>query len=402
MKSVLFLFCAAVSWFAAIYTVRGVRTATNPAATKALAVGLAFLGAGLATSTPAVATPLNRALGVPNLMRPISHMCVIVFAASIGLMLTYWAHERAAARKRALLVVAFYTVLFITMGVFYALIGADVETSHWSERYAAAPWAAQYLMTFLTGFAAALGMIAWQSRRYAGFVQDVMLRRGLRMVAAGACLGLTYCLYKVAYVAAEVMGDGLPGPLARNEYITPAICAPGALLMIVGLTLPAWGPAIRCFRQYRTLYPLWRDLYAANPSILLAKTPYAARPARDLARLLDRLVIEIPDGMQRLTPYYAADVAEEIGTLHGIDRSSGQQALGTAMRVAAALHAHESGTAPERTADFPYGTGATGDEQLQWLLAIARHFRRHPVVRAYRSGSNTLGGVRANLESTLG
>jgi len=149
--------------------------------------------------------------------------------------------------------------------------------------------------------------------------------------------------------------------------------------------------AIRCYRQYRTLYPLWRDLYAANPSILLAKTPYVARPVRGLDQLVGRLVIEIPDGMQRLTPYYAAEVAAEVGTLHGIDRNSDMQAMGGAMRVAAALHAHDIGTQPERTADFPYGTGATGDEQLRWLLAVARHFRHDPIVRAYRSGSNTLG-----------
>jgi len=109
------------------------------AAAKALAVGLAFWARPGNVNSGGSDTPQQGTRRAePD--APDQHMCVIVFAASVGLMLTYWAHERAAARKRALLVVAFYAVLFVTMGVFYAAIGADVETTHWSERYAAAPW----------------------------------------------------------------------------------------------------------------------------------------------------------------------------------------------------------------------------------------------------------------------
>jgi len=61
--------------------------------------------------------------------------------------------------------------------------------------------------------------------------------------------------------------------------------------MVVGCTMPAWGPHIgipalviwlRRHRAHRHLYPLWRDLYQVNPEIALL---------RPLPRLIDALIL---------------------------------------------------------------------------------------------------------------
>jgi len=129
MKNVLFLFCAAVSWFAAIYKVRDIRASAIPLQ-QGTGRRPAFLGAGLATSTPAGLRHPSTRHSACDLMRPanVRHRVRRVRR----LMLTY-GPENVPRRKRAILVVAFYAVLFVTMGVFYAASAPMSRRPHWSS-----------------------------------------------------------------------------------------------------------------------------------------------------------------------------------------------------------------------------------------------------------------------------
>ena len=133
------------------------------------------------------------------------------------------------------------------------------------------------------------------------------------------------------------------------------------LALAIGMTLPAWGPAVaapvrelRYRRTYRRLDPLWRELASAMPEIVL---PRSGRDRFSYRYGLHRRVIEIRDGLLLLGPY----------------RDS-------------------VGCPPETTV---YGAGLAGDQEAAELEAI---FARRALV-AYRSGE-PIGGETDALAPT--
>lgn len=388
---ILFPVCWASCWFAAAYHLQALRKGRGSQAILALALGLMFLGASFLAIAPAVYTHLDAMLGVANVMRLVGHVSIVAFSACTSIMLLYWTYpvEQASPRARRRLI-GYSTALLLLVALFVAA-DTDQEAVDWTVRYSREPLVALYLAVYLLSFGLAMAETSVLSRRYARFLPPGPLRTGLRINSTGTAVAFTYCLYKGLYVAGTAVDTSLParvGWLGREDVISPYLSIVGALLMVVGLTLPTWGATavaihgrISALRAYRALYPLWCDLHRAHPQILFGELP-PPWPRRYVRSGLQRRVIEIPDGMLRLTGFYDHRVHEQAtaaGRGAGLDGDELQAVVDAAL-VAVALRAHASGRRPDRVASPPVAEAATLEDQVRWLRMLASAYRSRLVV----------------------
>jgi hypothetical protein len=166
--------------------------------------------------------------------------------------------------------------------------------------------------------------------------------------------------------------------------------------MIIGSTMPAWGPkvgilaAARWLDRYQTLrvlYPLWTDLYRVSPEIALAPPSSSLTDAlslRDLNIRLYRRVVETRDGLLTLRQYVDSQVREDAGALARAAGLSGDnlEVVTEAATVAAAIQAKEQGHAMVE-GDVVAAAPADADltAEAAYLTRLSRAYRSSPVVR---------------------
>ncbi|MEV0337682.1 MAB_1171c family putative transporter [Nocardia sp. NPDC050713] len=115
----------------------------------------------------------------------------------------------------------------------------------------------------------------------------------------------------------------------------------------------------RTGRELRTLQPLWRDLTAAVPEVVLR--PAAGRITEPDSRLY-RMVVETRDALQHLRMYMPRDGSGEPGI------------AAYARRISQAVDAKAAGAAPSvegAAREIPYA-GKDLDAELGYLLELAR------------------------------
>ena len=171
----------------------------------------------------------------------------------------------------------------------------------------------------------------------------------------------------------------------------------GALLVMIGLTMPAWGPrASRWVRRLRRLYaypklrPLWVAFYQRDPSIALddappPTAPRTAAPRHSVVRVLrdpdyyiGRRIVEIRDGILALHPNLDATVAER-AHIYYRQHLTGDE-LGAAVEAARIRIGLENNTtpanqAPDNTVLLNH-TPADLDAEIAWLVKVAKHFHQ--------------------------
>ena len=196
------------------------------------------------------------------------------------------------------------------MTVAFVRIPLAQEDVDFLTRHPTAPFVLGYRLAFLTYLGAALINVARLSRRYALGAARPAMRLGLRLVAAGALVGLLYVAHEVLWVLASRLG--FSPLLSPSQTVPRLLMASGIGLMVLGSTLPSWGPRLgldapcRWLVAYRSLvrlYPLWHDLCLALPAIalVLPTAPLADRfSPRDVPFRLCRRVVEIRDGLLTL------------------------------------------------------------------------------------------------------
>jgi hypothetical protein len=400
MNQVLYPALAAVAWIGLAVKVRDLHRGRNPSRV-AVCGALALLGSTFTVSTPAVWSWLDRTTGVANLAALWAHLCVVAFSGTVQLLVLWWVNPPAAARRRARTRLSFLLVTAVALVVLFLAAGpTEPHTTDFVATYAGRPVFAAYLLVYLSAFA--VGMfdvvrLCWPYARVAG---RSWLRRGLRTTAVGAVFGLVYAAVRVADVAGAQAG----ADVRRWEPIAPPAASLGALLVILGLTMPAWGPRLSEFRgwlhrrrQYRQLQPLWADLHRLMPQIALE--PPVAAPLSDLDRRLYRRVIELYDGSLALRPYLdeaAAGRAGRIGTRLGL-RDDDLAAVMEAARLRGAVRAYASGE-PRAAADdgaedaLPtrLDEGADLAQEVARLVRVSRAYAGSPVVAAAVAGRDAL------------
>lgn len=218
------------------------------------------------------------------------------------------------------------------------------------------------------------------------------LRYGLRLFGTGILLASLLWVCKLLYLATR--SDAL-APLF------PLITGCEALCMAAGAVLPEVARVRECLchlRTHRQLEPLWRDVTAVAPDVVLGPGSLRRAVALPVHLRMYRRVIEIRDALIVLRGYVtpaARDLAERLVTDHGV-RGASAEATVAACCIAAALQAKRDGQLPE-----PREAGFTGPEarglaqEVEQLLLIASAYRS-PAVQAYRA---ELGDVEPRAQS---
>jgi hypothetical protein len=240
------------------------------------------------------------------------------------------------------------------------------------------------------------------SIRYARRTDRPFLRVGLRVVTAGAAVGLAFVTLMGVELVTGVTEESAP---AVSELGTGLELVTEALLL-AGVTITVWGPALvesghrlADQRAYRQLRPLWRALHDADPGFaLLPPDRFADRWwPRDVGLLLYRQVIEIRDGQVALRPYVdpaATARAAELAGAAGLADAE-LRAVVAAAAIASGIAAKADGRPARASAavdpalDPAAGpTAGDGDAglavEITWLRAVARSYTRSPIVRAVR------------------
>ncbi|GAA4695470.1 MAB_1171c family putative transporter [Phytohabitans rumicis] len=397
MTHVLYPALAAVAWAGFAVKLRDLRRGPNPAR-YAVCGALALLGSTFTVSTPAVWSWLDRTTGVANLAALWAHLSVVGFSATVQLLVLWWVNPTDLARRRTRARLAFLAVAAATMVVLFLAAGpTEPHATDFVATYVHRPHFAAYLLVYLAAFGLGLVDVVRLCWPYANMAGRSWLRRGLRTTAAGSVVGLVYCAVRVA----DVIGAQLDVDIRRWEWLAPIAASLGALLVILGLTMPAWGPRLshirgwlRRRRQYRQLQPLWSDLHRLMPQIALE--PPVATPLRTLDRRLYRRVIELYDGSLALRPYLdeaAAGRAERIGARLGL-RPDELSAVMEAARLRGAVRAYAHGEpvapgADEATPARP-DEGADLSEEVARLVRVSRAYAGSPVVAAAVAGREVL------------
>ncbi|SDT81094.1 MAB_1171c family putative transporter [Actinoplanes derwentensis] len=373
MSSVIYPLVAALALIALAYKIPPLIRDPRSATRRALVTMLACLVWAPAANTPFVYVRIDELFGVPNIARLIAHYGIIGFAVSVQLLLLHWTVTDPPRRStwfRFLAVAAGAAA----MAVLFALAPLDTTlTSEFTTRYGDAPYMAEYMMVYLGYFVIALADILRLSWRFARRTRQRFLRLGLRLVGWGAVFGLAYCAEKAFYIGARNIGWE-PIPAAVQQQMSPLLTGPGCVLILIGFTIPSWGPKVAAaaawlqrLRTYHRLYPLWALLSRATPEIALDPSHTRRGAVRDIDYRLVRLVVEIRDGWLALRPWFDARVAREA--------DYGDPYRVQAAVLAAAIRAKARGEQPaERwTADPRGGTDIAGE--TAHLLRIARHLR---------------------------
>ncbi|WP_030226864.1 MAB_1171c family putative transporter [Actinoalloteichus caeruleus] len=331
-------------------------------------LGFAFLV--LAPATQAVLAGIY-----PNIGRLLSNLGTLAAAFSAVMLLLYLAHPPEEARRRAPRRFLVFAVAELALLVLF--LAADIPESRglFGEYYSTHPTLAGYVLVYSAYLGAVLVDLAWLGLRYSNATGG-SLRIGLRVLAVGCVLGLSYVAEKL-YSTTRAALEG-PETGSESYCVTPfdnfgcamsvGMPAASVLVMTVGLLLPAVAPIINRlvrapgeWRAYRELRPLWAALYEAVPEIALT-SPDAVKGdygRRDVGMRLYRRVIEIRDGVLALRPYRDPSVAEQVG---GAGRAAGLTGEDLAATVeAAVISAAIAGARSGRPVDPGGGDSASPD-----------------------------------------
>ncbi|MEV4824523.1 MAB_1171c family putative transporter [Micromonospora sp. NPDC049274] len=397
MDTALYTFCAIAGWTALGYVVRLQRQHPSHAR-RAICLGLGAFAAGITVAIPPIATAIDQVTGLPNLAKVMAHAGALTIYANAEIMLLHFALPTAAAAARA------RRWIWVTAGAFVIMVGLFAYTLTYDDpvrltvEYATDPVVTAYLLIFLLlglfAYCIDIARLCWS---YAKICGRPWLRRGLRITAVGAAFALLYSTNKIGYLVAYWAGYQPAG----ERQIAAVLVTIAALLITIGLTMPAWGPTLKISRRwedyhsYRRLEPLWRDLVAAFPELELDPTlrrPLTAARGTDYA--LTRRVAEIRDGRLALRPYMDVSVtalAERFAEQAGLTAEE-RQSVAEAAHLACALRRHDAGlpaTDPQPANELHRPDGGYAGE-VAWLTLITDAYVHSPMVAQTLAASREL------------
>jgi hypothetical protein len=325
------------------------------------------LAISLSALTPAGHAVINGVAGTHDLPRLVGHAGMLVVAWAAQDLLAY-----LNGLRRSRWHTWWITGMFCVMCVLFALT---------PDLFPQSPWVFEYVVAYVVAQAPAFVNVIRLGLRYAAMADTASLRVALRMVAAGAFVGLVYLVNK-AILAARPRFD-FEFPLGRTVVVSKLLPTSAYLLVLAGAVLPVLLGWCGRYRRYRRLGPLWRDLYRADPEIALDPPSVPDLLAlRHLRLRLYRRVIEIRDGLLALRPYRDPDVAAVARDRAIRAGLVGQQreAAVEAATIAAALRARASGPPPDEAHEEPVAGGDDLAAETAFLSLVARAYR--PAVTA--------------------
>jgi hypothetical protein len=385
---------ALLTWTAVIFKLSALRRSPGNPARRAYWLAMFTLALALTVLLPPVHLAIDRAAGIPNLARLLGHGLALAASWAVQAFLVHLNYPGVSARRKTRRYGWGLAGTLVLMATLFALAPVDDETMNFMGRYAEAPLMLEYWLAFLAYLGLAQWNVARLSWRYARLTDRPTLSLGLRLTGVGGLFGLAYGAHEGLYLVLRRLDLGYP--LGNKEAITQVLLASAIAFIVIGSTMPAWGPRVGLpalwrwigrYRAYRRLYPLWLALCRSTPEIALippSSSVVDALTVRDLDFRLYRRVIEIRDGRLALRAYLdprAADAAHDLGREAGL---SGEelQVLVEATSLAAALRAkgQRRPSAAHRTFEAPGWADVEGE--VVWLEKVASCYGDSPLVPA--------------------
>ncbi|MEE4543677.1 MAB_1171c family putative transporter [Streptomyces sp. V4-01] len=368
-----FLGMACLLTVAAGYWVLG-RGTPRPAGTWAMGALLGSFALAFASYSPLLDDAVETV--VPHVARLLSNTASLAAATAVLAVSFQLDLEPAEAKRRVRLRFALFAASAVGMTVLFTY----EQMTHRSPQVYAL-----YLLLFISYLGFAIIEFAQQSVRQSRSARRGSVRLGLRLAAAGCAFALVYTAYELTVLVSLGLGIHLIRDHTECSSLVATPCvfsvtspALAVLLICIGLTLHAVAYPISQARRHRwerrscdALGPLWQDLSAAMPEIVLPATPHHDASA-DADFLLQRRVIEISDGILALRPYRSQQVLESMQRTTNVE-SEEKAAIVEAAVVKAALAARNVGLLAKEVAPPSWEAASRKDlrEDTQWLLRVA-------------------------------
>ncbi|MEU5435326.1 MAB_1171c family putative transporter [Streptomyces sp. NPDC020719] len=340
---------------------------------------------------------ISALFGRPNITSLIVQVAVVVLTAAQQVVLVYWSSppEEAPlrARRRMLFFGVALAVLFVASFVATPFAKSKSATSTILLSIQDGHYAL-YMSFYLLICGIGQFETVRLSLRFTKMANRQWLRFGMRTVTVGASLIMVYCVTR----SIQIAGTRLHFDASALDPVQWTCGSVGALLQILGWTIPSWGIHLtralgwlRSYRSYLALRPLWWALYQASPDIALDPPrcwPRDLIPPRDPHYSLYRRVIEIRDGQLMLrTTLSLADFSREARSLDLPDDPTSP--LGEALQVRAVLsipaeERAERADASDIPARPPYDDFR---DEVEWLTEVASSFTALAQARPRRSGA---------------
>ncbi|WP_106398954.1 MAB_1171c family putative transporter [Actinocorallia populi] len=385
MIDVVFFTVATVAFSAAALKARGLRKGPSRPGQLALCFLLTTLGLAFVLLSDSAQAIESRIF--PNLGRLLSNVCTLLAALGFVSHLLSLSYPPDRARPMIRRKAIGYAVAIAVMAGMFLSSPVPARVGDFGGLYRENPALVIYIDIYVVLFGKAMVDLLFVSVRYARYARRLVLRLGLGTVAVGSMVMLAYLLEKALFVQSQAFG--FASPVAGHDAPCPSVVSPlgclfsvtfpvvAVLLIVVGMTLPTWGPALAApvrfskdRRLCRRLGPLWRMLHEAFPQIVMLSTADLGPRWK-----LQRRVIEIHDGLLALTPYRPLGLREAMNAAAERVGLSGRERVAAveAALITLALEAYRRGV-PAEAHDEPTSLGGGAADltgEASWLAAIA-------------------------------
>jgi Family of unknown function (DUF6545) len=402
-KALLYAAPPILLWTAVVSKLPALRRRPNDPVLRAYFSAMLTLAAAVTVIIPPVQVAIDRTTGVTDLALLLRHTLALGCACAAQAFLLYSSYPQAEADPKVRRQVWALVGTLLAMAALFLVGQAQDEGFDLLGHHGNSPTVLLYWLLWLGYLGAALVNAARLLRRWARLTDQVLLRPGLRLIAAGAAVGLGYVGYHLVLLATSQLGWPPQQRLSDQQLIIQGLTIASQVLLVAGLTLPAWGPRVGLPKLLRwvdhycglwRLYPLWRVLCEAFPGVALEPPTGVWRDRRRLRGLefrLHRRVGEMRDVQLRLRPYLDSRVAEAAATLGHNAGLEGEElgAVVEAASLAAALDAkvhHQLRAGPVATGltggDHGSSVGADLSSEVARLTRVAQAFTGSPLVAA--------------------
>ncbi|MFE7295126.1 MAB_1171c family putative transporter [Streptomyces sp. NPDC057579] len=346
---------------------------------RPLTTAFTALAVVMTLSQDAIATRLDEALGISSVATLFKHLGGLVASGAVLEFISQMAGQ-ATSRRARLTRYGLGVAAGITITAAFPFLPRSENRNFLVDSAGGAP-AQVYWGTWLLYLGTALALatkLCWRQARQAPVGR---LCVGLGLVGSGTAVGMLYALNKLTFVVLYYAGYSPPFSSSETLKINNLLLNLSLLFIVLGTTLPArfvdiTVQTMRDYRALQELYPLWRALCEANPTVVLgdADRHRDRLNPRTMRLRLYRRVIEIRDCRLALHPFLpplSEATAWCAAHTKGID---GPQAgaVVEAARLVSAIDAktqgvHHNDIAPDTPTDFK-----NLDEEIHWLRQVAR------------------------------
>ncbi|WP_369228545.1 MAB_1171c family putative transporter (plasmid) [Streptomyces sp. R39] len=246
----------AVLWIGLLVKLPDLVHQWNDLSLRAINVLLASASLCFLLGAPPTVGLINRVSGVPNLAAPITYASITTYSAS-SLVLIALLRGGPSARQTIRRWIYAYLAVVAGIAVLFSLGSAPEERrTDFDTHYATTPWIGQMIVLYLVAHLTAVTVSSIWSLRWAGEAEvsrRPWLRASLRTIGAGTIISAGYSLPKLVAVAAKWSGRDWS---MLGTAISPLGAGLGALLTVVGLSLPLVGHHLAAWRHFMRLAPL--------------------------------------------------------------------------------------------------------------------------------------------------